>query len=126
MPPPRFAALPTVLAGLAFAVPALPAAEATADRLAQLLKQYPAADTNRDGVFSLEEATAHARLLRQGKKASAADGEGAPAKERVRPSPRPRTPTSPTARTPATGSTSGWRPPAPRRRWSFSSTAAAS
>jgi len=89
MPPHRFAALPTVLAGLAFAVPALPAAEATADRLAQLLKQYPAADTNRDGVLSLEEATAHARLLRQGKKAAATDGDGATAKEKGPPKPAP-------------------------------------
>lgn len=36
-------------------------------RLQELLKQYPAADTNRDGILSLEEAQAHAKAIRKGK-----------------------------------------------------------
>lgn len=36
-------------------------------RLQELLKLYPEADTNRDGVLSLEEAQAHAKVIRKGK-----------------------------------------------------------
>jgi hypothetical protein len=43
-------------------------AAADASRLQQLLRQYPEADTNRDGTLSLQEAQAHANKLRQAKK----------------------------------------------------------
>lgn len=86
MPLPRFATL--FLAAVA-ALPGACAADATADRLARLLRQYPAADANGDGVLSLEEATAHARLLRQGKKASAPDANAPTQKEKGPPKPAP-------------------------------------
>lgn len=49
---------------------AVAAAEPDA-RLQQLLKQYPAADTNHDGVLSMEEAQAHAKVIKRGKKGAA-------------------------------------------------------
>lgn len=50
-------ALPLLCAGLG-------AAELDATRLQQWLKQYPDADTNRDGVLTPEEAQAYARTIR--------------------------------------------------------------
>lgn len=61
---------------LIFILLALPLSLAAADtdpRLQQLLKQYPDADTNRDGVLTLEEAQAHAKVIRGGKKGGAAN-----------------------------------------------------
>lgn len=40
-------------------------------RLQELLKRYPEADTNKDGVLSMEEAQAHAKIIRRGKKGGA-------------------------------------------------------
>ncbi len=54
--------------GLAFAAEPDP-------RLQELLKRYPAADTNKDGVLSFEEAQAHAKVIRRGQKASAPEGD---------------------------------------------------
>lgn len=50
------------LLALTLACPAF--AADTAARLQQLLKQYPEADTNRDGTLTIEEAQAHAQKLR--------------------------------------------------------------
>lgn len=44
-------------------------------QLRELLKRYPAADANRDGVLSLEEAQAYAAEMRRKKKAGSAEGE---------------------------------------------------
>jgi acetyl esterase len=46
-------------------------------RLQELLKRYPEADTNRDGVLTLEEAQAHARVIRRGKGASSTSATSA-------------------------------------------------
>lgn len=42
-------------------------AEPAETRLQQLLKRYPEADTNKDGILTMEEAQAHVRTLREGK-----------------------------------------------------------
>ena len=58
---------------------ALPLALAAADtdaRLQQLLQQYPAADTNKDGVLTFEEAQAHAKKLRRARPADVGDDGG--------------------------------------------------
>lgn len=62
--------MPSLLQRLRFAALAciLPFSLLAADpRLQELLKLYPEADTNRDGVLSLEEAQAHAKVIRKGK-----------------------------------------------------------
>ena len=51
-----------------FAAPADP-------RLQELLKRYPAADTNKDGVLSFEEAQAHAKVIRRGAKSAGPEGD---------------------------------------------------
>lgn len=60
-----------------------------ASRLQELLKQYPEADTNRDGVLSIEEAQAHAKTMRKGRKtvADPDDGLGSPASAAKKPAP---------------------------------------
>lgn len=40
-------------------------------RLQELLKQYPEADANKDGILTMEEAQAHAKLIRSGRKRTA-------------------------------------------------------
>ena len=54
---------------------ALIAAESTDARLQQLLKQYPEADANRDGTLTFEEAQAHAKKLRRGKRDATPSGD---------------------------------------------------
>lgn len=44
-------------------------------RLQELLKRYPAADTNKDGVLSFEEAQAHAKVIRRGAKSALPEGD---------------------------------------------------
>ncbi|MBM3852382.1 MAG: hypothetical protein FJ399_04410, partial [Verrucomicrobia bacterium] len=55
-------------------LPWLLAAAAPEPRLQELLQRHPEADTNRDGVLSLEEAQAHAKILRRGRKSADATG----------------------------------------------------
>jgi acetyl esterase len=47
-------------------------------KLADLLKRYPAVDTNRDGVLTMEEAQAHAKVLRRSKTATSTNDDGSP------------------------------------------------
>jgi len=59
-------------------------------RLAELLKRYPGADTNKDGVLSFEEAQAHAKVIRRGKKGETTvndDGTTTPPSSAKRPAP---------------------------------------
>jgi acetyl esterase/lipase len=68
---------------------ALSAAEPDQQQLQQLLKRYPEADTNKDGVLSMAEAQAHAKVIRRGKKgggnaASALENGTEPAGSRVK------------------------------------------
>src|SRR5688572_5837523 len=42
----------------------------TNTQLQEQLKRYPDADTNRDGVLTIEEAQAYAKVIRKGKKGS--------------------------------------------------------
>ena len=53
---------------LACLVPLALCAAEPDQQLQQLLKRYPEADTNRDGVLTMEEAQAHAKVIRRGKK----------------------------------------------------------
>jgi len=61
----RLSALSCTLA--LFAATTLAADSSTNPQLAEALKRYPAADTNRDGVLTLEEAQAYAKQARRGK-----------------------------------------------------------
>ena len=56
--------LATALAGAAYTTP----------QLREQLKRYPDADTNRDGVLTMEEAQAYAKVVRKGKKGPTAAG----------------------------------------------------
>jgi acetyl esterase len=59
-------------------------------RLQELLKQYPAADTNKDGVLTMEEAQAHLAAIRGKRKAAASnadDGSPAPVSKTPKPAP---------------------------------------
>src|SRR5215207_1941687 len=61
-------------------------------RLQELLKRYPEADTNKDGVLSFEEAQAHAKVIRRGKKGDAQqttndDGSAPPPSTTRKPAP---------------------------------------
>lgn len=58
----------------------LPGADAPAispERLQEYLKQYPDADTNKDGVLTIEEARAYLRQMRAGKAGKAKKAESA-------------------------------------------------
>jgi acetyl esterase/lipase len=46
-------------------------------RLQELLKRYPEADTNKDGVLTIEEAQAHAKVIRRGQKKGGGTGSSA-------------------------------------------------
>ncbi len=68
----------------------------TEPRLAEALRQFPAADTDRDGVLTLEEAQAYAKSVRKGKggkSAAPADGTAAEDSGSARNSPGKPTPT---------------------------------
>jgi hypothetical protein len=59
-------------------------------QLQQLLKRYPEADTNKDGVLTIEEAQAYAKNIKRGKAKQAApvddlDGTKRPAANRPTP-----------------------------------------
>jgi acetyl esterase/lipase len=70
----------SVLSTLCFLTSALLAFGADSNaRLQELLKQYPAADTNHDGVLTMEEAQAHAMVLRRGKKNASTRSDDGPA-----------------------------------------------
>jgi acetyl esterase len=59
-------------------------------RLQELLKQYPAADTNGDGVLTIEEAQAYAKVIRGKKKSNTVntdDGSPAPVSKTPKPAP---------------------------------------
>ena len=77
---------------LALAIVRVFAAEPDA-RLQDLLKRYPAADTNKDGILTIEEAQAHAKVIRRGKKGDATAttaieaGTAAPTSNTKRPAP---------------------------------------
>ncbi|WP_414661277.1 alpha/beta hydrolase fold domain-containing protein [Horticoccus sp. 23ND18S-11] len=82
---------PLVLVGCGLGLMLLPllAAESSA-RLQELLKQYPAADTNRDGVLTIEEAQAHAKVLRRGRSGGTTlndDGTSTPVSKTKKPAP---------------------------------------
>lgn len=64
-------------------------------RLQELLKRYPAADTNGDGTLTIEEAQAHAKVIRRGTSNAAAGGAGTQADDTgaARPSPKKPAPT---------------------------------
>lgn len=62
----------------------------TDQRLADLLKRYPAADTNRDGVLTFEEAQSHAKVIRRGKSPTPPEGdEGLAPRKSAAPKPAP-------------------------------------
>src|SRR5688572_3819823 len=75
----------TTLVWLSLAVPALVSQAAddkpkTDDRLKELLKRFPEADGNKDGVLTLEEAQAYRQAVqsdRDKKKAGAKKGQAA-------------------------------------------------
>lgn len=80
-----------LLAALAVSCSALAAAEPNA-RLQELLKQYPEADTDKDGILTIDEAQAHAKRIRSGAKKSAStapadDGSVAPKSNVPKPAP---------------------------------------
>jgi hypothetical protein len=52
----------------------LACAAETTPQLQEQLKRYPDADTNRDGVLTMEEAQAYAKTVRKGKKGPTAVG----------------------------------------------------
>ena len=78
------------------AITAFGADSRTEPRLAEALQRFPSADTNRDGILTLEEAQAYAKSVRKGKTgqgsaatpATAAEDSGA-----ARPSPKKPAPT---------------------------------
>lgn len=69
---------------LLISFPSLAQDEAMKERLAQWLKRYPEADTNKDGTLSLEEATAFREKMRSG------EGDDRKGKKRVKVEPNHR------------------------------------
>lgn len=104
----------------------LAVAAETSAQLQEQLKRYPDADTNRDGVLTIEEAQAYAKVIRKGKKGATGAGandDGPATAASTAKKPAPTHSDTPTVRMSATSSISGSRSRIGPRRSSSTFTA---
>ena len=81
----RFPLLLVFLVSMAFSTDCWGQAAPTKQQLEKWLKRFPAADTNRDGELTIEEATAFRTKMRSGRANARGSAKGAPRQFKVNP-----------------------------------------